>query len=146
VTLEDAVEFFNTLSNEDVAKLKKLNSRIQKYDGKWGERKGGDKLPDGSTESYWIDNQSLIYEFFDFMNDKNLLPFYDWFNWNEGSDLFLLDEPNKYNSVGLETALKLLYAAKRKERFADGTLVWAFESGYFPKLINRLVTLSTDKY
>jgi len=136
-----ATEVFYNLSGEDTARLKELNIKIQSHTGKWGVRKGGEKMPDGATQMYWVENDPLIDEFLDFMDDKNLLPFFDWAKWDEGSKLFISEDSNKYDNVDVATALKLIYTSTRKERFADGTLAWAFESGGFVNLVSRLVAL-----
>jgi hypothetical protein len=139
--INQAVELFNNLSGEDTATLKELNTKIQNHTGKWGTQKGGDRTASGSIEMPWIEKDPLIYEFLDFMDDKNLLPFFHWADWDEGSELFTSEAANKYDRTDIATALKLIYSAIRKDRFGEGTLVWAFESGQFTKLINRLVEL-----
>jgi hypothetical protein len=120
--IKESVEAFHSLSGDDVTKLIELNTKIQNHEVKWGV------------------NAPLIYEFLDLMHDKNLLPVFDWVKWSAGSDLFMSEDPTRYDNVDLETALKLIYAVTRKERFADGTLALAFETG-FPKLVNRLVAI-----
>lgn len=142
-SIEQAVEAFNNLSSEDIIRLKELNTKVQNHTGKWGVRKGGEKTTDGAVVMPWIENDPLIYEFLDFMDDKNLLVTFDWVKWEEGSKLFISEDSTKYDNVDVATALKLIYAATRKERFTDGTLAWAFESGSFPKLVNRLLKLRT---
>jgi len=139
--IERAIETFHNLSDEDVAQLKDLNTRIQSHTGKWGVHRGGEKNPDGTIVMPWVQNDPLIYELLGFMDDKGLLITFKWAEWDEGSELFTSEDPIKYDNIDVETALKLISAAARKERFADGTLAWAFESGSFPKLVSRLVEL-----
>jgi hypothetical protein len=143
-TTEQAIDAFNRLSKEDGAIFSELNQKIQTHNGEWGLHKGGERNADGSIEMPWIQNEPLISEFITFMQEKNLLPFFEWMKWSEGSELFTSTDPTKYDNIDLETALKLIYAATRKERFADGTIAWAFKSGGFPKLVNRLVVLRTQ--
>lgn len=138
---QQAIDAFNNLSDEDTAKLKDLNTRIQNHKGKWGTRMGGEEIAEGTIEEPWVQSDPLIYEFMDFVYEKDLPIAFSWTEWDEGSELFASEDPTKYDNVDLETALKLIYVASRKERFASGTLAWAFESGSFPKLINRLVEL-----
>jgi hypothetical protein len=143
-TTEQAINVFNHLSYKDRSTLSELNQRIQTYNGEWGLHKGGERNADGSIEMPWVQNEPLISEFITFMQEKNLLPFFEWMKWGEGSKLFMSTDSTKYDNIDLETALKLIYAATRKERFADGTIAWAFKSGGFPKLVNRLVDLRTQ--
>lgn len=144
--IEQAVVAFKNLSVEDVAALAELNTKIQNHYGDWGLHKGGEKNADGSIQMPWVESDSLIWEFINFMNDKHLLPVFEWMNWSEGSDLFISTSATKYDNVSIETALKLIYAATRKERFADGTLAAAFESGGFPILVSRLTSLSVQHH
>lgn len=71
------------------------------------------------------------------------------FNNLSGEDVTRLKELNKsiqnHGDIEVEPTLKLTYTATRKERFADGSLVWAFEAGGFPKLIDRLVSLRMQR-
>ena len=138
---EKAVEAFSNLSGEDIKKLEELNVKIQSHNSKWGVRKGGEKNTDGTIEMPWIENDPLIYEFLDFMDANGLLIIFNWSEWDEGSKLFTSEEATKYDNVDISTALKLISTASRKERFAGGTLAWAFELGGFPKLIDRLLEL-----
>jgi hypothetical protein len=142
-SIQQSVDAFNNLSGDNITRLKGLNTKIQDHTGKWGVAKGGEKTESGSTEMQWVEKAPLIYEFLDFMDDKNLLPFFAWSDWDEGSDLFVSENPAKYDDIDVATALKLIYAAVRKDRFGEGTLVRAFESGGFTKLVNRLVELKT---
>jgi hypothetical protein len=140
-TVEQAVEAFHNLSAEDTAKLKDLNTRIQNHEGEWGVRGGGEKIAENTFKERWVQNDPLSSGFIDFMYDKDLLPVFSWTGEDEVSKLFVSEDQTKYDDVDLETALKLVYIVTRKERFASGSLAWAFESGGFPKLVNRLVEL-----
>lgn len=124
---------------DDLVKLRELNSKIQNHTGLWGVQRGGEKNENGSMQMPWVQKDPLIYEFLDFMDSKSLLPVFAWSNWKEGSDLFESNDANKYDGIDVATALKLIYATMRKDRFSDGTLVWAFESGGFPQLISQLI-------
>lgn len=143
-SIEQAVEAFNNLSSQDTAMLKELNTKIKEHEGKWGLAKGGERTASGAIQMPWIENDPLIYEFLDFMRSKNLLPPFDWTKWDEGSKLFASEDPNKYDGIDVETALKIIVAATRKERFSDGTLAKAFEVGGFPQLVNRLAGLKVQ--
>lgn len=140
-SIQQAVEAFRNLSGDDVERLKNLNTKIQNHIGAWGIVKGGNKAADGTVEMRWVDKDPLIYELLDFMDSKGLLPLFAWSDWKEGIELFESDSADKYDSVDIATALKLIYAVMRKDRFGDGTLVWAFESGGFVKLVKQLTNL-----
>jgi len=137
-----AVRAFHSLSGDDTVKLKDLNTRIQNHKGKWGVRRGGKEIAVNTIEMPWVQNDPLILEFITFIYEEGLTIVFDWKDWDEGEKLYESKDQTKYNNVDLETTLKLITAVIRQDRFADGSLAWAFESGDFPKLANRLVELS----
>ncbi len=139
--VKQAVEAFNDLSDQDTAKLKELNTKIQNHEGKWGVLKGGEETARGSIKMPWVENDPLIMELLEFMYDKGLLGIFNWKEWDEGTKLYKSEDQSKYDNIDLETSLKLIYAVYRQDRFADGALASAFESGGFPKLVDRLVKL-----
>lgn len=143
-TTEQAIAAFHNLSGDDMMQLKALNTRVQSHKEKWGKRMGGQQIAEYSFEEPWIQNDPLIGELiFDFMGGKGLLILYVWDDWNDShTELFASTDPSKYDKLDLRTALIIVSGAVRKDRFASGSLVRAFESGGFPKLINRLVKLA----
>lgn len=144
-SIQRSVEAFNNLSDDDLVKLRELNVKIQNHTGSWGTQKGGQKNENGSIQMPWVEKDPLIYELLDFMDSRSLLPVFAWSEWKEGSALFKSNDANKYDDVDIATALKLIVAVMRQDRFADGTLVAAFESGNFVKLIDRLQALRFDR-
>lgn len=108
------------------------------------DRLGGEKIGEKSYREPWVKADRLINEILiEFMYDKGLLIHYVWDHWSDDlAKLYDSEEPTKYDDVDLKTALILTSAAVRKGRGGGGSLSWAFESGGFPKLINRFVELS----
>jgi hypothetical protein len=140
-TTNEAIEAFYKLSDKDTAKLKDLNKRVQNHQGKWSKRMGGEEVAENTIEMPWIQNDELIMDFVTFVYDRGLTIVFNWKDWDEGGRLYKSEDQTKYDNVDLETVLKLITSLIRQDRFADGSLAWAFESGNFPKLINRLVEL-----
>lgn len=132
------VSKFQSLSNTDIKTLHSLNERIQTYNGKWGERHNGKKLESGTNTLPYTEQAELIQEFVQFMYDKDLVINFDWSKWQEGRDWFALDDEAKYQDLDIETSLKLLTAVIRNDRFNEGALVRAFESGVFPRIISHI--------
>ncbi|HWB39436.1 MAG TPA: DUF6508 domain-containing protein [Candidatus Saccharimonadales bacterium] len=139
--VQQALKAFRNLSKADRQTLQQLNTDIQNHRGPWGTPMGGQKNPDGSIEMPWTQNDPLIGEFINFMYDRGLVPTTSWTGKDAAAQLLTSDGPAKYDNLDLETVLKVIFIATRKDRFAGGAFVRAFEAGDFPKLVNRLVQL-----
>lgn len=136
-----AVNKFRSLPNVDIEALGSLNARIQSHNGEWGVRHASKKAESVANTFPWVEQNELVQEFVQFMYDKDLVINFDWSKWQEGRDWYALEDESKYDRLDVETALKLLTAVIRNERFSEGALVQAFENGSFPKIIQKLTTI-----
>ncbi len=75
----------------------------------------------------------------------NLIVPFDWPDWQEGRDWYADEAESKYDTLDYETALKLITAVIRNDRFNDGAILRSFESGDFPKIINKFTELRGKK-
>lgn len=139
--IQTTIDSFNNLTSEDHATLKDLNRRIQSHQGPWGEIRGGEPDGSGVLEMPYAVHDPLIDEFVSLWYEKDLVILFDWSSWQEGRDWYANENDEKYETLDIETALKLLTAVIRNSRFNDGALLDAFESGVFPKIINKLVEI-----
>lgn len=142
--LEDSLDAFNNLNENAIKRLVDINDQILACTGEWGETKGGEMNDDGSIVMPYVVKDPLILEFLEFMYDNDLVIVFDWANWGEGQEWYKSTDQSKYEKLDAETALKLLTAVIRNDRFHEGALVNVFESGDFPKIINRLVELKAS--
>lgn len=131
----------NRLSEADWGQVVEINKRIQSHEGPWGEIRGGVPDSSGVTEMPYSVLDPLINEFVSLWYEKDLVLLFDWASWQEGRDWYANDNDGKYETLDTETALKLLTAVIRNNRFNEGALLNAFESGVFPKIIDKLVQL-----
>lgn len=138
---EEATKVFLELSDEAFDQLIAINDRIQAHEGSWGKVQGGEKSEDGVIEMPFWTSDPIVSDFVTFMYANDLVINFDWSAWDEGREWYKNDDDSKYKALDIPTALKLLTAVIRNNRFSDGALVGAFESGDFPKIINRLVEL-----
>lgn len=141
-SIEKTIEAFTALSQEGIQQLSKLNDRIQAHQGLWGESRGGEKDENGVIQMPYINKDPIITDFLEFMYDNHLVVVFDWSKWDGGREWYKIEDDSKYNQLDTGTALKLLTAVIRNDRFNEGALVSAFDSGDFPKIINRLVELA----
>ena len=138
---EESVKAFSELSDETWGQFVDINNRVQSHEGSWGETRGGETDEKGVIQMpYWV-SDPLINEFVAFFYSNELIVNFKWSEWDEGRDWYKNSDESKYDALDVPTTLKLLTAVIRNDRFSDGALVGAFESGEFPKLINTLVGL-----
>ena len=138
---EESTKVFLGLSDEARDQLAAINDRIQSHEGSWGKVQGGEKNEDGVIEMPFWTSDPIVSDFVTFMYANDLVMNFNWSAWDEGREWYKKDDDSKYETLDIPTALKLLTAVIRNDRFSDGALVGAFESGAFPKIINRLVEL-----
>lgn len=62
---------------------------------------------------------------------------FNWGSWEEGRRI-LKDETFDYDSIDIPTKCKLITAIVRSERFCEGALVSAFESGQMLKILKSI--------
>ncbi|OYW43868.1 hypothetical protein B7Z28_00520, partial [Candidatus Saccharibacteria bacterium 32-45-3] len=129
------------LTDEDWQQIEELNSQIQSHSGSWGKMAGGDKDGHGVIQMSYASPDPLVDKFLEVWYDKHLVIPFDWSEWDEGREWYASTDASKYDSLDTETALKLLTAVIRNDRFNEGALMYAFESGAFPKIVNKLVSL-----
>lgn len=140
-TTESSVKAFSELRDENWDRLVTINNRIQSHEGAWGKTQGGEADSDGVIEMpFWV-SDPLVSEFVTFMYANDLVVNFNWSAWSEGREWFKSSDASKYDTLDVPTALKLLTAVIRNDRFSDGALVSSFESGDFPKIISRLIEL-----
>jgi hypothetical protein len=121
-----------------VTNLKTLIESINNYKGKWTEDRS---TKVGNTIEYNPWSAPITFEAMKFLYDNNLIVDFDWGSWDEGREFFKNENPNKYNSIDREMALKLLTAVARNDRFCDGAWAELFESGSAQKLFARLLEI-----
>ena len=139
--MNEWTDVLKSLNDDDWLEIEKLNSKIQSHTGSWGEMEGGEKDESGAIQMPYASPDPLVSEFSKTWYEKGLVIPFDWGNWQEGRDWYARTDESKYDSLDSETALKLLTAVIRNDRFNEGALMRAFESGDFPKIISKFVSL-----
>lgn len=139
--IEAYVSTFRNLVPEDLAHLQDINRRVQNNSDPWGIQRGGEPGVDGVIEMPYREKNPLITEFVTFLYEKDLVIAFNWSEWEAGREWYKSDDDTKFNKLDVVTALKLLTAVIRNDRFNEGALVSAFESREFPKIINKLTEL-----
>lgn len=135
----------SNLSDDDWTQIEDLNNRIQAHTGSWGEMITESKTEPETMVWPYADENPLIREFVHLWSEMNLIVPFDWPDWQEGRDWYADEAESKYDTLDYETALKLITAVIRNDRFNDGAILRSFESGDFPKIINKFTELRGKK-
>jgi hypothetical protein len=125
---EDHVEIINSYPKEKWQILFDLIPDIEQSDG-FGESKSGELSEDGSRQLPYYEWSKIVDRFFDIVhNEVPIVISFDWPDWNKGIEI-LHKNSFDYDSLDIATNCKLVTTLIRADRFSDGVLVEAFESG-----------------
>ena len=102
----------------------------------FGTLKGGEALENGSYSfPYWAES-AIVIKVGEVINRLDILPVYDWMNWDERKTL--LHSTIDFKSLDIVTICKLLTAIYRLDRFSDGNVVSTFKEGIMLRLLKAL--------
>jgi hypothetical protein len=84
----------------------------------------------------------ITMKFLKIVYDIPIIIDFNWGSWDEGRKI-ASDEKFDFDTIDIPTKCKLITALVRNDRFCDGVLIEAFESGLIPKILvsirNQLV-------
>jgi hypothetical protein len=133
----------------DKARLARLGAYAALFaaDGfKFGEMRGGEQIKPGVIEMPWFHLGEAASKFVDLCySDGWVLERFDWMNWSgteEAKDLF--GDPDKLATATPQQLAQVLTAQIRADRFAEGTLAEAFETGLLERIVRRAKQLSLN--
>ena len=135
----DISEFENHLKKipaTDWEELFKLNEQL-KQASSFGKMKGGEKIEENVSTFPYLEQSKLTRQFVRFLYDKNMLPSFDWPDWQEGKELLRQKDPN-FANLDTITLCKLLTAIIRTDRFSDGTLVGMMKEGVIQRIVDGI--------
>jgi len=126
------------ISKAGIEKLLSTIPLIENFSGTWVEHhieKRGATLCDGGAT-----NAAPIMAFGSALHESGLLIRFDWPSWQEEAAR-LYDDPSLISQANLETIRRLLTTHIRKDRFCQGHLACACESGHIVAVLKRLKEL-----
>ncbi len=133
---DNYMETINGFSKIDWRPLLDLIPEIEKT-SKFGEMKGGEKNEKGViTMPYWVESL-IVSRFHKIVYDLPIVISFDWGSWNEGRKI-VNDKNFNFDSIDIPTMCKIITAIVRNNRFCDGALVSAFESGLILKILKSI--------
>ena len=130
------IETINGYSKNDWKSLLDLIPEIERTHD-FGEMKGGEKNEEGIIiMPYWVES-SIVSRFHQLVYDLPIVINFDWGSWNEGRKI-VNDKNFNFDSIDILTKCKIITAIVRNDRFCDGALVSAFESGLILKILKSI--------
>ena len=108
---------------------------------------GGDKDEKGIIQFPYMIQAPIISEFLEIVYSLPIIISFNWGSWNDGRKI-ARDENFDFDTLDLPTKCKLITAIVRNDRFCEGALVSAFESGLILKIlksIEKQITESENK-
>jgi len=130
------IETINGFSTSDWKPLLDLIPEIEKT-SPFGAMKGGEKNAEGiMVMPYWIESL-VVSRFHKIVCDMPIIIDFDWSFWDEGREM-AGNENFNFNSIDIPTKCKIITAIVRNDRFCEGALVSAFESGLILKILKSI--------
>lgn len=136
LTEENYREKINSFSENEWRQLIELIPLVEKTQ-KFGEMAGGEKVENGVIiMPYWNQN-AIVSQFQEIVYNIPIIISFDWGSWEEGR-IIARDENFDFDTIDIPTKCKLITAIIRNDRFCDGALIEAFESGLILKILRSI--------
>ncbi len=126
----------NALTYRDWQPLLAVIPKIENT-SKFGEWSGRDKDEEGIIHLPYCVPTSVVSQFLEIVYAIPIIISFDWGAWDEGRKI-ASDEDFDFDTIDLVTKCKLITAIVRNDRFCEGALVSAFESGLILRLIKSI--------
>jgi len=136
---QDCVDRINAYARQDWQPLFGLIPIIENTVS-FGEWAGGDRNEKGVVQTPYFVPADVVYQFENIVYAMPIVIGFDWAAWDEGRNM-ASDENFDFDSVDLITKCKLITAIVRNDRFCEGALRAAFESGL---ILNILKSMEED--
>ena len=104
---------------------------------KFSEWAGGEKDENGVIQMPYSIESPIVSQFLEVVYAIPIIIAFDWGAWDEGRKI-ASDENFDFDSADLLTKCKLITAIVRNDRFCEGALASAFESGLILKILKSI--------
>jgi hypothetical protein len=141
---ENYTEKINAFTKQDWKPLLDLIPEIERTE-EFGEYHGSEEIKEGEhTFPVWF-NGELINRFLDMAYEMPIIIGFNWGAWDEGREM-ARNPDFDFNSIDIPTKCKLITAIVRNDRFHDGALIEAFESGLMLKILTSIRAQLESKF
>lgn len=130
------IEKINSFTKQDWKPLLDLIPEIKKTKV-FGECDVVEKISEGEYYLPASFNGPLICRFLDIVYEMPIIIGFNWGAWSEGREM--ASKPDfDFNTIDIPTKCKLITAIVRNDRFYEGALIEAFESGLMLKILQSI--------
>ncbi len=128
-------KIINSFSTLEWKPLIELIPRIENTE-KFEEAVGGGIEDKVIQIPYWVQGE-IVSEFFEIVYAMPIIIDFDWGSWDEGR-IIARDEYFDFDTIDIPTKCKLITAFVRNDRYCDGALICAFESGLILRILKSI--------
>lgn len=139
---QDCADRINAYTIQDWQPLLALIPKIETTSNfEWA---GGDKGKEGIIQFPYHHPTPIDSQFLKIVYAVPIIISFDWGSWDEGRKM-ASDKGFDFDSIDLVTKCKLITAIVRNDRFCEGALVSACESGLIFKILRSIEKEVSDK-
>lgn len=110
-----------------------------------GTWQGGKPDADGAIQMPWFEYSPRAETLLRAVNAAGFVYPFDWMAWLDGPEgIPLRDEPGRIERATEEELARLLTAIVRGDRFTEGNIAGAIESGVLVRIVRRLKALQDE--
>ncbi|MBP7850359.1 MAG: hypothetical protein KA053_08790 [Lentimicrobiaceae bacterium] len=130
------VEIINAIQREDWQPLFELIPEIERSE-EFGEMLGGNDNEKGEMMwPFWVEEE-VITRFRDIIYNLPVTVAFNYLEWDEGKEMASKQDFD-FDTIDVPTKCKIITAIMRNDRFCDGALISAFESGLMLALLKSI--------
>ena len=131
--------YLETISSYDRRNWQPLLDLIPEIEltNKFWEIAGGEKNDKGDIQMPYYMDSPIVEKFRESVVELGIIISFDWSNWDDGRKIARNKEFD-YDSIDIPTKCKLITAIVRNDRFCEGALVAAFDSGLILKILQSI--------
>jgi hypothetical protein len=127
------------INSYSISEWKPLFDMIPKIEGTevFGEFMGPEEVEEGVFSFPHYKYGEIISEFIRIVYDMTIIISFDWAHW-EGGRYMASEADFDFDTIDIPTKCKIITAIVRNDRFHDGALLSAFESGVILKMLHSI--------
>ena len=129
-------EQIHAFTQQDWQPLIELIPKVEST-SKFGEWASAEKDEVETIQFPYCIEETIVSQFLDIVYRLPIIISFDWGAWEEGREIASNDDFD-HDTLDLPTKCKLITAIVRNNRFCDGVLVSAFESGLILRILKSI--------